>query len=239
MTDSLLVSVVSHCQNSLVNRLLQDLARQCGSDLAIIVTENVRDPVPLEFPAGARIELVANASPKGFGANHNAAFCRSTAPVFVVLNPDIRLEQNPFLSLGARLRDARTAAAGPLVRSPQGGVEDSARRFPTALSLLRKALRGSAGPDYPVDAGPLEVDWIAGMCIALRRDAFAKVGGFDERYFLYYEDVDLCRRLRLSGYSIIYDTNVSVVHDARRASRRNLGLMRIHAASAVRYLLSR
>jgi GT2 family glycosyltransferase len=82
------------------------------------------------------------------------------------------------------------------------------------------------------------VEWVAGMFIGFRRDAYARVGGFDERYFLYYEDVDICRRLRSHGYKVVYDTTVSVIHEARRASRRDPRLMGIHAASALRYLLS-
>jgi hypothetical protein len=62
------------------------------------------------------------------------------------------------------------------------------------------------------------------------------VGGFDERFFLYYEDVDICRSLGLAGYGAAYVPEVTVIHDARRASRRNLRLMAIHAASAIRYL---
>src|SRR5688572_28278613 len=134
------LSVVSHRQNALVNELLRDLARQVPGAMTIVLTENVRDGQPLDTVAGAhRVELIVNRQAKGFGANHNAAFHRTTAPVFVVLNPDIRLQQDPFAALSARLNDAQTAAVGPLVRSPQGRLEDSARKFPTALSLLKKA----------------------------------------------------------------------------------------------------
>ena len=104
--------------------------------------------------------------------------------------------------------------------------------------LLRKLVLGHSGPDYPIDQGPLEVDWVAGMFIGFRREAYAGVGGFDERYFLYYEDVDICRKLQRQGFKVVYDPEVAIVHDARRASRKNLRLMRIHAASALRYLRS-
>jgi GT2 family glycosyltransferase len=233
------VSVVSHGQNALVNRLLADLAKHCPARLDVIATQNISDPVPLNPPAGAhRFELVANERPKGFGANHNSAFARSSADLFFVVNPDIRLHADPFAPLAARLDSNAAAAVGPLVRSINGAVEDSARRFPTMASLLRKLVQDNAGPEYPIDQGPLEVEWIAGMFIGFRRDAYFHVGGFDERYFLYYEDVDICRRMRLRGYRVVYDTTVSIVHEAQRASRSNPRLMRIHAASALRYLLS-
>ena len=100
-----------------------------------------------------------------------------------------------------------------------------------ALKACRKILR------YAKEEGLIEVDWIAGMFMAFHEDAFRAVRGFDERFFLYYEDVDICRRLRRAGYVVVYDPRSSVIHDARRASRRNVRLMAIHAASALRYLL--
>jgi hypothetical protein len=118
-----------------------------------------------------------------------------------------------------------------------GKPEDSARRFPTFSSLLKKAFAGQPGPEYPSDQGAQPVDWIAGMCMALRSAAFAQMGGFDERYFLYYEDVDLCRRLHAAGYAVMYEPRASVIHHARRTSRRHPRYMAIHAASALRYLL--
>ena len=232
---AVLVSVVSHGQNRLVNQLLGDLARLQPANLDIIVTENIRDSEPLNAN-GLRIDVVANATPKGFGANHNAAFERCTAPRFCVVNPDIRVTEDPFRALLSALDDKHVAVAGPQVRHPDGSIEDSARRFPTVVRLLRKLLPAREGPDYPVDQGPLEVDWVAGMFMGFRSDAFRAVSGFDERYFLYYEDVDICRRLKTAGYKTVYEPGVSVVHDARRASRRDLRLMRIHAASALRYL---
>jgi hypothetical protein len=234
------VSVVSHGQNALVNGLLADLAGLCPQPMDIILTENIADPVPLLPPPGPhRFTVLANDQPKGFGANHNAAFTRCGSDVFFVVNPDIRLREDPFPTLEARLDRKGACAAGPLVRNVKGEIEDSARRFPTVSRLAAKLVHGSAGPDYPIDQGPLEVDWLAGMFIGFRRDAYAQVRGFDERYFLYYEDVDICRRLHSHGCKVVYDTTVSVIHQARRASRRDPRLMRIHAASALRYLVRR
>lgn len=231
------VSVVSHGQNALVNGLLEDLARHCPADLPLILTENIADPVPIAVDSlGDRIQVNRNPQPRGFGANHNAAFSDCRTPYFCVVNPDIRLSADPFPPLAAAM-DERTGAAGPLVRAPGGAVEDSARRFPTLLSLARKALGAKAGPDYPADQGPVDADWIGGMFMLLNSDAFRSVGGFDERYFLYYEDVDLCRRLRAAGKSVVYNPLAEVVHDARRGSRRNPRLMRHHAASLLRYLV--
>jgi len=233
------VSVVSHAQNALVNQLLEDLAR-CAPGLKVIITENVPDGEPLRLSqVSHEYEIIRNSHAKGFGANHNAAFARCRSELFCVANPDIRLPADPFGPLAATLSARRSGAVAPLVLSEQGSVEDSARRYPTLASLVRKAFTKGAKPDYANDQGAIEVDWVAGMFMLFATEAYRAVGGFDERYFLYYEDVDLCRRLRSRGYGIVYEPAVSVVHDARRASRKDPRLMRIHAASALRYLLRR
>ena len=235
--DAVALSVVSHAQNWLVNQLLVDLAQFHAAGLSIVVTQNVPDPDTLAARHGA--EVIVNERPRGFGANHNAAFRRCNAPYFCVVNPDIRLNMDPFPALVQALQSVHGAVAGPRVCDPDGRTEDSARRFPTAARLLGKLFSGAAGPDYPVDRGPLEVDWVAGMFMLFRSDAYREVGGFDERFFLYYEDVDICRRLLARGHRCLFQPEASVIHTARRASRRDLRLMGIHAASAVRYLTRR
>jgi GT2 family glycosyltransferase len=220
-----------------VNGLLGDLERLRPAGLSVFVTENVADPVSLALEGlHLSVKVFANAAPRGFGANHNAAFVHCATPVYCVVNPDIRLERDPFPPLVEALSSSEVGVVGPLVRNPAGAVEDSARKFPTVGSLCRKLVDRKAGPDYPAAGSPMPVDWVAGMFMAFRSDAFQAIGGFDERFFLYYEDVDLCRRLRTRGLSTVFHPGVSVIHDARRASRRDPRLMAIHAASAIRYL---
>ena len=118
------VSVVSHRQNALVNQAVADLRRHCGDGIRIIITENVPDSIP--FRLYGTIDIINNARPKGFGANHNAAFTRCTSPYFCILNPDIRISHDPFPRLVEALVRTGAAVAGPLVRDPSGRVEDSA-----------------------------------------------------------------------------------------------------------------
>jgi hypothetical protein len=226
---------VSHAQNWLVNALLTDLAQLREIELAIVVTQNVPDRDALTAPPEA--EVVVNERPKGFGANHNAAFQRCRAPYFCVVNPDVRLNMDPFPALLSALQAPGNAGvSGPQVCDPDGHTEDSARRFPTVQRLLRKLLPGARGPDYLPEGGPTVVDWVAGMFMLFRSDAFRAAGGFDERFFLYYEDVDICRRMGLLGYGALYVPEATVIHDAQRESRRNPRRMATHAASALRYL---
>jgi N-acetylglucosaminyl-diphospho-decaprenol L-rhamnosyltransferase len=236
-TTRVTLSIVSHRHNAMINHLLRDLGRHCGSEIHVILTENVADSVAistenLPFP----VERIVNGGAKGFGANHNAAFTRCRTPLFCVVNPDVRVTSDPLPPMSGTLADARVGVVGPLVRNSSGALEDSARVFPTLGSLLVRAFREPAGPAYPVDRGPLEVDWIAGMFMLFRRETYEAVGGFDEAFFLYYEDVDLCLRLRARGFSVVYDPRAEIVHDAQRASRGNPRLAFHHLMSISRYL---
>lgn len=231
------VSVVSHRQNTLVNQVVADLRRHCGDGIQIIITENVPDSTP--FRVHGATDIINNARPKGFGANHNAAFTRCNTAYFCILNPDIRINRDPFPSLVEALIGTGVAVAGPLVRDPSGRIEDSARRFPTPGMLFRKLFASRTLPDYPADRGVVDVDWLAGMSMLFRAEAYRQVSGFDESYFLYYEDVDICRRIRAAGYRVVYQPAAEVIHDARRASRRDPALAWQHARSAMRFFLTK
>ena len=113
------VSIVSHGHGALVSPLLADLATHCGPGISVILTLNI--PESLTVGDGAypfELKLIRNEAPKGFGANHNAAFARGKSPFFCVANPDVRLKSDPFPALMKAFNGDRIAVAGPLVRAP-------------------------------------------------------------------------------------------------------------------------
>lgn len=239
-TARVTVSIVSHGHGAMVAALLADLAAHCSAGINVILTFNIPESTvlgdaALPFP----LKIIRNAAPRGFGANHNAAFRECNDAYFCVLNPDIRIDGNPFPALVDELRAAGVGVAAPKIMSPAGTIEDSARRFPTAGFLVCKLLGRATDLDYDIGQGAISPDWVAGMFMLFRAPVFAQLQGFDERYFLYYEDVDLCRRLRKLGYQIRLVPAVSAVHDARRDSHRTLRHLRWHLASVLRFLLSR
>ena len=243
--DRVCVSVVSHLQARLVKSLLDDLAAHCRDTVTVILTLNVDEPLPFEIgDYGFPIELVRNGSARGFGANHNAAARLCHGRTFGVLNPDIRLAANPFPALIEELErhgsgtGAGAGVVAPRIVDPAGRTEDSARRFPTLSGLVAKALGRASALDYEIGSSPISPDWIAGMFMLFRHDAFRAVAGFDERYFLYYEDVDICARLRAAGYDVRLVPTVSAVHHARRASRSHWRHRAWHMQSVLRYLLT-
>ncbi len=234
------ISIVSHQQGALVAALLLDIAAHCAIPLEVILTLNKPETLPFNvasFPFP--VKVVNNTAAKGFGANHNAAFGLAGAAHFCVLNPDIRFAQDPFTKLIALLADQSIGVAAPLIVNPAGGIEDSARRFPTPTSIFKKAWSGSRGADYDLGQAPLYPDWIAGMFMVFRAETFRAADGFDEDYFLYYEDVDLCWRLQRRQLRVALLPAVRATHDARRSSHRNLHYLLWHSQSMLRFFAKR
>lgn len=236
------VSVVSHGQGDLVAQLLQDIDRHWDTrHLSVIVTVNVPERLPFDekrfrFP----VLIVRNSRPRGFGANHNRAFKLSCADLFCVLNPDIRATHDPLPALQrALLSRRRLGLVAPKIFNPEGTVEDSARRVLTPGRILRRVLLRRREPEYPIAAPrPLHPDWVAGMFMLVRSRAFAEVGGFDERYFMYCEDADLCVRLWHRGLGVELVPAGRVVHAARRASHASLKHLYWHFTSLLRFFLT-
>jgi N-acetylglucosaminyl-diphospho-decaprenol L-rhamnosyltransferase len=234
------ISIVSHGQAELVADLLADLQQHCATSIEVIITLNIPEDLPFRpddfrFP----VRVIENPKVQGFGANHNAAFKHAGADYFCVLNPDVRVEDDPFPELITVLEDTSVAIAAPLVVSPEGTIEDSARRFPTPLSIISKLSSRAPRLDYEPGSSPSFPDWVAGMFMLIRSATFREARGFDERYFLYYDDADLCWRVRRAGLQIVHVPSVRVIHAARRASHRDLRYMKWHLTSMVRFFLKR
>lgn len=238
--EKVTVSVVSHGHGAMVADLLEDLSR-CPEISRVVITHNIPEP-PLRLPAGLAPEVVIieNIRPKGFSANHNAAFGHCRTPFYAVVNPDIRFTGNPVERLLDSMHDDRAALCAPAVLNPSGNMEDSARKFPTPFGIISKALGLSDGRyRFGLDSEDLDVDWVAGMFMLFRTEDYARARGFDEGFFLYYEDVDICARLRNTGRAIRVCPGAIVTHDARRASRTSLKHLRWHLRSMARYFTKR
>lgn len=242
---SIHLSVVSHGQASLVQILLNDIQHlQSKLLLHVTLTLNIKEDLPFDisdfsFP----IHIIENKKIKGFSANHNASFWQGIrnypCRYFCVINPDIKLPNNIFEILADCLSNNRSIGLiAPSVKNALGRSEESARCLPTPLGILMKIFNVSRSADYSVSRDCLFPDWVAGMFMLFPSVVFEKIGGFDERYFLYYEDVDLCCRLGLAGYKIALNPDAVIVHDARRQSHRNLRYFIWHITSMLRFFSS-
>ena len=240
MTKLVTISVVSHGQIDLIVKLFDDIATYLSLDqLEVILTLNLPETLPfLESDYSFLKMIISNQKPLGFGANHNQAFSYATGGFFCVLNPDIGFNADPFPSLLASLKDPAVGLVAPLIFSADNKLEVSARQFPTPIKIVCKALGGSKGHDYLITEHAIQPDWVGGMFMLLPSKIFTQLAGFDEHYFLYYEDVDLCARLRLLGYEIVLNPQAKVFHYAQRTSHGNFKYFLWHLRSMLRFFFS-
>ena len=228
------VSIVSHGHGDMASRLVTRL-QEFTEVSNVVLTCNI--PETLKLRNLTQVVRINNQTPKGFGANHNAAFRHCTTNYFCVLNPDVELPCNPFQYLTTAMQSYSAEIVAPIVLAPTGAIEDSVRYFPTVGALLCKMLgRGDGRYKIAPDQLPFEPDWVAGMFMLFCAKAYKQLQGFDENYFLYYEDVDICRRARQLGLKIVCCPEVSIIHHAQRASRNSIKHMRWHLASMYRFL---
>lgn len=264
------VSVVSHNHGDMVTGVVRQLLT-FPEVSEILVTLNVPESWPM--PDNDKVQLIRNVKPKGFGANHNAAYRHSQvqrhgnvaqasvavgpetasqssqpfsksqpstdARYFCILNPDIEFNGNPFPALLACMQNTQAGIAAPAILE-QGRLADSARYFPTLFSLFNKALgRNDGRYVYSLGDSPFPVDWVAGMFMVFSASAFERLRGFDEKYYLYYEDVDICARAHQLGLPVVLCPASAATHDARRTSRKSLRFMSWHLSSMARFLIKR
>jgi N-acetylglucosaminyl-diphospho-decaprenol L-rhamnosyltransferase len=159
----------------------------------------------------------------GYGRAANQGVAATSEPYVLVLNPDVIIEPGTVKTLAAALdRDDRLAIVGPRVEEPDGSLYPSVREFPDLLTAAGHAFLGYIAPrnrfsraykllDWDHSRAG-EVPWVSGSCMLVRRSAYEAAGGFDHRYFMYVEDVDLCWRLRRDGWRIGYEPEARVVH---------------------------
>lgn len=232
------VSLVSHGHREFVANVLADLVN-FSEVSSIVLTLNIPEGIPVVPNAlQHKLILIKNNHPKGFASNHNAAFAHCKTAYFCVLNPDARLLENPFPGLLQGLTEPSVVMAAPIVVNSKLELEDSVRRFPTPIGILLKLLGGNKGT-YHFAKGdkPFYPHWVAGMFMLFESKAFAKLNGFDESFFLYYEDVDICARIWKRGSKLIVCPSVAVIHEAQRDSHRKMKYLRWHLTSMLRFFM--
>ena len=234
------LSIVSHGQIELVSLLLADIKMHCdAAAVEVILTVNIPEHLPVTpetFPFA--LTVIQNLVPQGFGRNHNQAFRQARGEFFGVINPDVRSGSDMFASLLAGLNLPSAGVVAPLVVNPLGAIENSARHFPTPLTILCKLFGRCQGADYLIGETPVYPDWVGGMFMLFRCDVYQQLGGFNEKYFLYYEDVDICARIWLKGLRVALIPEAKVTHEARRSSHQQAAYLLMHIRSMARFFWS-
>jgi N-acetylglucosaminyl-diphospho-decaprenol L-rhamnosyltransferase len=223
MTDVPVVVVDFHAGEHL-RSLIDSLA---GEPVAkVVVVDNSMSGAarePLRHHTDLAVEIIEALSNGGFGAGVNLGMAGITDEFAIISNPDVVVEPGAIEALRAVARaDKSLAVVGPAIFEADGKLHQSARAFPSLRRSGVHAFVGLVAPrsraaeryrqeNWNRSAGQY-VDWVSGAFFLVRREAFEAVGGFDERFFLYVEEVDLCWRLRRAGWTVAYAPTAKVTH---------------------------
>jgi GT2 family glycosyltransferase len=233
-----------------LGRALGTLAPMLRPGDEVVVVDQASDPRRLADLQGKHpaVRFLPTARNEGFAAGVNAAARASSAPFILLLNPDAVVESPVMAELERWLTDhPETGVVGPRVLNEDGSIQASARRFPGVSTAFggRSTWMTARFPgnwlsrrNLPArDAvGPVEVDWVAGSCLMTRRQLFEALGGFDESFFLYWEDADYCCRAASLGWRTVYLPTVAVRHaGGRSAARDPVPAIRAFHESAFRF----
>jgi GT2 family glycosyltransferase len=232
------VLIVNYRTYDALNRCLASLAPYLAVDDEVVVVDYESDERQLARAVGGSVPgvpvvTVPRRDNRGFAAGVNLAAGRSRAPFLLLLNPDTIVEGPVIRMLETWLTShPDVGVAGARVLNQDGTVQQTARRFPDITTLVggRTAWLTRRFPENWLSRrnllahGPgaaVEVDWLSGACLMTRRDIFDAIGGFDESFFLYWEDADYCRRVAAAGFRRVYVQTDPVRHLVGASAHRD------------------
>ena len=226
-------SVAAHAGDAEVHLVLVDNASRDGSG------RRAHEVHP-------ELALMENRDNRGFATAANQGIRAGRAPFVFVLNPDAEVTAGTLAGL-VKLAEERPGAAvlGPLVREADGAIYPSARKVPSIGEALGHAFLHPFAPDNRFSraytmadwdrASEREVSWVSGSCMLLRRSALDAVGLFDEGYFMYAEDADLCTRMRAAGWTVLFTPELEVTHVRGVSTGNSKRMIHEHSRSIYRY----
>ncbi len=251
--QQLAVVTVTYSPGDTLETFLDSVAKATSRPLQVLLVDNgSTDGAPERALRRDGVQLLRLGENVGYGSAANRGVVELGPEVgwVVVANPDIEWHPGSLDELlAAAQRWPRAGALGPLLRDPDGTVYPSARLLPALGRGIGHAVLGPLWPSNPwttayrqsgTALGERRAEWLSGSCLLLRRAAFESVGGFDSRYFMYFEDVDLGDRLGRAGWLTVYVPAAEVTHLGGHATSRVSDLMLAeHHRSTYRYLADR
>jgi N-acetylglucosaminyl-diphospho-decaprenol L-rhamnosyltransferase len=251
--DELGVVTVTYFSGDTLERFLDTLEKATEREVQVVVADTVStDGAPQKAARRENVHLLEIGENVGYGTsgNRGVAELDDRYGWIVIANPDLEWEPGSLDALlDAAKRWPRGGAFGPLIHELDGTVYPSARLLPSFGRGIGHAAFGKVWPgnpwtrQYRQETGtPVErvAEWLSGSCLLLRREAFESVGGFDSRYFMYFEDVDLGDRLGTAGWLNVYVPSAGVMHlGGHSTSQASAKMLKAHHDSAYRYLADR
>ena len=221
------VIVVTYNSREFIGECLSSLyAEPIAGDLEVLVVDNDSHDGTADFIRGAfpQATLIESGANLGFAAGNNLAFKKAGGDYLLLLNPDTRLIAGAIGKLVEFISQKPSCGiCGGRLNSEEGTLLPSARRFPNVFYKLwmlsgladrfpESRIFGAYGYTYLDHEQPIEADWVPGTFTIYRRDMLEQIGMFDERFFLYYEETDLCLRARQAGWQVFYNPQAAITH---------------------------
>ncbi len=226
---ALFISVINHNHDKMIceNPTIKNLA---GSYHVILKSNSTASEGLKQYCSNTNIHFIQGKMKKGFGANNNEIYkyCKKNLGIsdddyFLVMNPDIEIELETIVQLMKTIDSNKTDIATINLFSNREMTthDNSIRYFPSIINPIKSILNIKRTDHYDKTkiTHPINVDWAAGSFLLFSNRAYSKLEGFDERYFMYFEDVDICRRARTIGYSVTYYPNYQAKHFAQHNNR--------------------
>ncbi|GGK46547.1 glycosyltransferase family 2 protein [Nocardia camponoti] len=250
----LAVVTVTYSPGEHLEHFISSLAAATSEKPLVILADNgSTDGVPeLVAEANAHVRLLNTGGNLGYGGAVNRAVAEIDPDIEFILiaNPDITWGTDSIdILIDAARRWPRAGALGPAVREPDGKLYPSARRVPGITDGAGHAILGKIWPSNPWTRGYRQeneavtervVGWLSGSCLLVRRSAFDSIDGFDSRYFMFFEDVDLGDRLGKAGWHNVFVPDAAVIHaTSHSVSRYPERMINAHHASAYRFQADR
>jgi hypothetical protein len=228
------IIIVNHNSTNCTIKAIDSLKKKTNGYIPkIIVVDNASTDNPeIVSSKFSDVELLINKENLGFSKAINQALRRTTNDYAIMLNPDTVIVNGFVSEMIAYLEEYQDIGIiGPRILDSDGSIQGSARRFPTFWTSMfgRKSPLTKMFPNNPFTRKEfvcfnnnakevIDADWVSGACMIIRRKAFEAVGGFDERFFLYWEDTDICKRIKDAGWRIVYFSKAKVIHLIGRSS---------------------
>lgn len=237
------VVVVAYNSSATLRDCVVELAE--APELHLVVVDNASSDDSASTVRDLDVHVIEAGGNGGFASGCNLGAAAGTSPYVLFLNPDARIDRESIQALARTASGADIGASAPRIVSSSGELEYSQRRFPRVVStyaqglFLHRVFRHAAWTDEVVRddafyAHPQSPDWVSGACLLVKRSVFEQVGGWDEDFFMYSEDTDLCRRVRSAGYDIRFDPSATAAHIGGQSSPR-ARLLPLLATSRARY----
>lgn len=255
-SNSVTGCIVTHNNSRCINAAVRELLRHTkGVDFTLYVVDNAStdgtvEQLRAEFPEDKfpQLKIIETGKNLGFGAGHNVVLPKLDSDYHIVINPDILLRENIVLKMAEYMNEHENIGIlAPAILSMDGSPQILGKRQPNLKYLFASRFRedgdepGKILKEYAMlengaHTEPYEVENASGCFMFFRTDVFREIGGFDERYFMYFEDADIARTVN-EKYKVVSHPGISVYHAWERSSKKDYRLLAIHVKSMFSYFL--